>query len=107
MQIAFVERQIVSQNNAEISLEKLQWQVGVMELVELVYALHEAGCFGNISLKMLFITIGKMFGCEITNYYRLFWDIKNRTGEERTFFLNKLQKILSDKLARMDSDGYR
>lgn len=74
-----------------------------MELVELVYALHEAGSFGNIPLKKLFGFIGKMFDCEITNYYRLFWDIKNRMGEERTFFLNKLRKKLSEKLVRMDS----
>jgi len=74
-----------------------------MELVELVYALHEAGSFGKIPLKMLFAFISKMFGCEITNYYRLFWDIKNRTNEERCFFLKKLRKTLSDKLVRMDS----
>ena len=73
-----------------------------MELVELIYALHEAGSFGKILLKILFGCMSKMFGCEITNYYRLFWDIKNRIGDERTFFLNKLRKMLSDKLIRMD-----
>jgi len=35
------------------------------------------------------------------------WDIKNRTAEERTFFLNKLRKKLLDKLVRMDSGGWR
>jgi hypothetical protein len=100
-QIAFVERKILLQNSPQPAI--LQWQGGVMELVELVYALCEAGCFGKTSLKNLFAIIGKMFGCEITNYYRLFWDIRNRTAEERTFFLNKLRKALSDKLVRMDS----
>jgi len=28
----------------------------------------------------------------ITNYYRLFWDIRNRTAEDRAYFLNKLHK---------------
>jgi hypothetical protein len=74
-----------------------------MELVELVYALHEAGSFGNIPLKTLFAAVGKMFGCEITNYYRLFWDIRNRTAENRPFFLYKLIQKLSDKFVRMDS----
>jgi hypothetical protein len=81
----------------------LQWAGTQMELVELVYALHEAGSFGKTPLKTLFTVTGKIFSCEVTNCYRLFWDIKNRIGEERTFFLNKLQKVLSDKLFRMDS----
>ncbi|GHV07168.1 hypothetical protein FACS189416_7800 [Bacteroidia bacterium] len=74
-----------------------------MELVELVYALHEAGCFGKTPLKTVFAAIGKAFGCEIDNYYRLFWDIRNRAAEDRAFFLNKLHKMLSDKFLRMDS----
>ena len=109
-QINFIERQLLPQTNPTITpeshLEKVQWEGGLMEFVELVYALHEAGCFGKVPLKKLFAFTGKMFGCEITNYYRLFWNIKNRIGEERTFFLNKLRKMLSDKLTRMD-DGAR
>lgn len=73
-----------------------------MELVELVYALHEAGCFGDTPLKTVFEVVGKTFDCEITNYYRLFWNVRNRTTEDRTFFLNKLRKALSDRLVRMD-----
>ena len=73
-----------------------------MELVELVYALHEAGSFSKVPLKKLFAYIGEMFNCEIANYYRLFWDIRNRIGEERTLYLNKLRKVLSGKLLRMD-----
>jgi len=91
----------------ESHLETIQWKGGQVELVELVYALHEAGCFGKTPLKTLFDAIGKMFGCEMTNYYRLFWNIKNRTAEDRTFFLNKLIKKLSDKFIRMDGGGWR
>jgi hypothetical protein len=76
-----------------------------MELVELIYALHEAVCFGKTPLKTVFAIFGKAFSCEITNYYRLFWDIRNRTSEDRTYFLNKIKQSLSDKLIRMDSDG--
>jgi hypothetical protein len=100
-QIAFAERQMLLQNSPQPAI--LQWQGGVMELVELVYALCEAGCFGKTPLKNLFAIIGKMFGCEITNYYRLFWDIRNRTGSDRAFFLKKLTIALSDKLNRMDN----
>jgi len=113
--IEFVEKQILSGLNAvhcppkqKTSSEKtLKWTGTQMEFVELVYALHEASCFGNISLKDLFHGLGQLTGCEVKNHYRLFWDIKNRVAEERTFFLNKLRKILSDKLVRMDSGGWR
>ncbi|WP_459684695.1 RteC domain-containing protein [Viscerimonas tarda] len=90
-------------NSQSQNLKAPQWTGSRMELIELFYALHEAKCFSGTSLKALFASIGKMFGCEITNYYRLFWDVKNRTAEERTFFLNSLKKALSDKLIRMDS----
>jgi len=73
-----------------------------MEFVELLYALNEAGSFGSISLKELFCTMGQILGCEVKSHYRLFWDIKNRTGEERTYFLKKMMKKLSEKLVRMD-----
>ncbi|MDR1583075.1 MAG: RteC domain-containing protein [Prevotellaceae bacterium] len=99
-QIAFAERQMLPQDSSQPAI--LQWQGGAMELVELVYALCEAGCFGKTPLKNLFSIIGKMFGCEITNYYRLFWDIRNRASEDRAFFLKKLITALSDKLNRMD-----
>ena len=85
----------------------LKWTGTKMEFVELLYALHEANCFDDISLKELFVKMEKLTGCTVQNYYRLFWDIRNRTGEERTYFLNKLIKKLSGKLARMDSGGWR
>ncbi|GAB6013037.1 RteC domain-containing protein [Viscerimonas tarda] len=95
------------QNNSNplstVQLEKIQWAGSRMELVELVYALHEAGCFGKTPLKTVFKIIGKTFDCEIENYYRLFWDVRNRAAEDRAFFLNKLQKTLSEKFIRMDS----
>lgn len=104
IQIRWVERQLLSEQTEQYP-EKLEWTGTQMEFVELLYALHEAECFGKISLKKLFVIISKVFSCKIANYYRLFWDIKNRTAEERTFFLNKLKKMLSDKLVRMDSGG--
>jgi hypothetical protein len=100
-QIFFIERQTVSPNIRQPA--SLSWQGTAMEFVELVYALTEAGCFGNVSLKNVFTAVGKAFGCEITNCYRLFWDIKNRNAEERAFFLKKLIRALSCKLLRMDN----
>jgi hypothetical protein len=103
-QIAFVEKRLLATTESE-QFEKtdtIQWEGTPMELVELIYALHEAGSFGVVSLKSLFSFVGKVFCYEIPNYYRLFWDIPNRTGDDRTLFLNKLRKVLSDKLLRKD-----
>ncbi|MDR2148114.1 MAG: RteC domain-containing protein [Tannerella sp.] len=83
--------------------ENIRWEGSRVELVELIYALHEVGSFGTASIKSLFAFVGKMFGCEIPNYYRLFWSIQNRMGNIRTFFLDKLRKALSDKLIRKDN----
>ena len=85
----------------------LKWAGTQMELVELIYALHENSCFGDISLKELFRIMAQAVDCEVKNHYRLFWDIKNRVGEERTYFLRKLIKKLSAKLVRMDSGSWR
>jgi len=103
MQIDFVERLLVSQNNNEPQLEKIRWHGTQIEFVELIYALYEAGCFGKATLKKAFLLIGQLFDCEISNYYRLFWNIRNRAAHERTYFLNKLKTKLSEKLTRMDT----
>jgi hypothetical protein len=102
MQGEQVRKQSQSDNPTK-TCTKLKWQGSLMELVELIYSMHEAGCFGDTPLKTAFEVFGKTFGCEITNYYRLFWDIRNRMAEDRAYFLNKLLKALSDKLIRMDS----
>ena len=103
MELEYPERFVPSTPPTLFAKTKLKWAGTHIEFVELVYALHEAGSFGNTPLKSLFSLVGQMFGCEITNYYRMFWNIKNRTGMERGYFLNKLMKKLSEKLVRMDS----
>jgi hypothetical protein len=106
-EINFIERQILLQykpdNVSQSGSQMIQWEGSVMEFTELVYALHESGSFGKTPIKALFSVFGKVFGCEVKNQYRLFWSVKNRTGYERTFFLDKLRNALSDKLERMDS----
>ena len=82
--------------------KKLKWTGTQVDFVELLYALHEAGVFDNVSLKDLFNTIREIVDCEVKNHYRIFWNIKSRSADERPFFLNKLTKKFSDKLVRMD-----
>jgi hypothetical protein len=106
-QIEFVRWRIQTEQSTAVSaqnmLKKVKWTGTIIQLVELVYALHEARCFNEISLKELFAAVCKVFDCEVKNYYRLFWDIKNRTTADRTKFLNELRMVLMDKLFRMDS----
>jgi hypothetical protein len=90
---------LVSQQN---SYQKVKWTGTIIQLVELIYALYEAGCFKDVPLKELFTVMGATFSCEIKNHYRLFWDIKNRKIGDRTKFLDDLKTALTIKLCRMD-----
>jgi hypothetical protein len=80
----------------------LKWTGSAIELVELVYALYESESFGKTPLKTLFNSFCNIFDCEITNYYRLFWDIKNRTSENRAKFLDELKRLLVRKIEEAD-----
>ena len=84
-------------------LEKIKWHGTRIEFVEFVYALHETGSFGKTTLKKAFFLLGNFFDFEVQDYYRQFWDVRNRVTEDRAFFLNKLKTKLSEKLARMDT----
>ena len=90
-------------NSKTSSGETLKWAGTQVEFVELLYALHEAGCFGDTSLKDLFLRMGQMVDCEVKNHSRIFWNIKNRRAEDRPSFLKKLIKMFSNKFARIDS----
>jgi hypothetical protein len=82
---------------------KLQWTGKAAEFVELVYALHEAGSFnkGKVSLKETFETLGRLFNFEVARFSLYFMDIKNRKGE-RTNFLNRLKRILTERMEKAD-----
>jgi hypothetical protein len=103
-QIEFVRWQI--KQAASLPEKRLKWTSGIVDLVELVYALHEAGCFnqGNIYLKDLFVEMGNIFGMEIKNFSLYFTSIKNRVKGDRTKFLDKLKHTLVN---RMESDDRR
>ena len=103
-QIEWTEKQLLAkQDDSEPPPENIRWSGTRMEFVELIYALHTAGCFGKTTLKKAFLLIGKLFDYETPNHYRLFWDIRNRVTKERTFFLNKMREKLSERLIRMDA----
>lgn len=109
-QIEWEERQIIVEQSAQFcplyskieEQKALQWMGEPIELVELLYALHEAGCFGTISLKNLFAIVIELIGFEVKNHYALFGSIKIRTKGERTAFLDKLKRLLVAKMEKSD-----
>ena len=78
---------------------RLTWTGSKVELVELIYAWETAGCFnhGHATIKEIVIYVENIFNIDLSGYYRMFCDIRNRV--DRTAFLDKLIKFLK---ARMD-----
>jgi hypothetical protein len=77
----------------------LNWTASKTDFVELMYALKVSGAIntGNISTKELIVKLSKVFNLEISNSYKTYSEIKNRSLE-RTKFLNKLTTNLQEKL---------
>jgi hypothetical protein len=94
--IAFVEREILAGVPIQpiISFKKLKWTGSIVNLVELVYALHANKCHGDISLKDLFATYSAFFDVEIKNFSRTFIDIKRRLEGHETIFIDELKNAL-------------
>jgi hypothetical protein len=88
---------------------KIKWTGGIVDLVELVYALHESKCFnqGDIYLKDLFAEIGQAFGMDIKNFSLYFASIKNRVKGDRTKFLDKLKGTLVNRMEKDDRKPIR
>ena len=84
---------------------KRRWTGAVVELVELIYALHEMKRIddGEIAINELAGFFGELFGIRLDarSFYDAYTDIKRRKGESRTYFLDKLRERLN---LRMQSD---
>lgn len=91
-----------SDNLTENSKSPLQWTGNAIDLVELIYGINEMGCInnGNMPLKQLAPLLYKIFGVESKDCYRFYVDIKRRKNESRTYFLDKMQERLNEKMVR-------
>ena len=80
----------------------LQWTGNAIDLVELIYGINEMGCInnGNMPLKQLAPILYKIFGIEAKDCYRFYIDIKRRKNESRTYFLDRMQEKLNEKMLR-------
>ena len=80
----------------------LQWTGNAIDLVELIYGIDEMGCInnGNMPLKQLAPLLYKIFGVDSKDCYRFYTDIKRRKNESRTYFLDRMQEKLNERMLR-------
>lgn len=66
--------------------------------------ISEMGCInnGNIQLNELAPMLYAFFGVNSKDCYRFYTDIKRRKNDSRTYFLDKMQVKLNDKMRRDD-----
>ena len=89
-------------NTTENHASPLQWTGNAIDLVELIYGINEMGCINNgkMPLKQLAPLLYKIFGVEAKDCYRFYIDIKRRKNESRTYFLDRMQEKLNEKMLR-------
>lgn len=94
--------QTSTDNTNENTASPLQWTGNAIDLVELIYGINEMGCInnGNMPLKQLAPILYKIFGIESKDCYRFYTDIKRRKNESRTYFLDKMQEKLNERMLR-------
>ena len=94
--------QTSSDNINDNPASPLQWTGNAIDLVELIYGINEMGCInnGNMPLKQLAPLLYKIFGVESKDCYRFYIDIKRRKNESRTYFLDRMQEKLNEKMLR-------
>ena len=82
--------------------KSLQWTGNTLDLVELIYGLSEMGCIdnGETPLKVLAPALYEFFGLETKECYRYYSAIKLRKNPSRTYFIDKMQKKLNEKIRR-------
>lgn len=86
--------------NTTVATPSLQWTGNTLDLVELIYGLNEMGCIdnGETPLKELAPAIYGFFGLDTKECYRYYSAIKLRKNPSRTYFLDKMQAKLNERI---------
>jgi len=81
---------------------RMTWTGSKIGLVELIYAWEEVGCFnhGQTNIKEIASYIEVVFNIDLGDYYDTFREMRNRVN--RTAFLDKLIKVLNDRMDEVD-----
>lgn len=82
------------------SVPALRWTGNAIDLVEIIYGIHEMGCIngGEIPLKQLAPILYSFFGVETKDCYRFYTDIKRRKTISHTHFLEQMQARLNERI---------
>ena len=85
-------------------IESVKWTGEKVDLIELIYGLHEMKCINNreTTLKKLTELAFKLFGMEGKDCYCVYNAIRNRKADSRTFFLDEMRKALHKKMLKDD-----
>ena len=85
-------------------IESVKWTGEKVDLIELIYGLHEMRCINNreTTLKKLTELAFKLFGMEGKDCYCVYNAIRNRKADSRTFFLDEMRKALHKKMLKDD-----
>ena len=91
-------------SNEKNNSPALQWTGNAIDLVEMIYGISEMGCInnGNIQLNELAPVLYAFFGVNSKDCYRFYTVIKRRKNDSRTYFLDKMQAKLNEKMRRDD-----
>lgn len=81
-----------------------KWTGNAIELVELVYGLHEMGCVNNgeTPIHELATFVGALLDVDIRDCYSAYTDMKHRKNESRTYFLDKMRDRLNERMQQDD-----
>lgn len=82
--------------------KKYLWTGDIIDFVEIIYALIEAGVINNgeVEVKAAIEYLGSIFGISVNRCYDFYYKMRTRSGS-RTAFLEKIKKLLEMK---MDKD---
>jgi hypothetical protein len=96
-------KDVMKHLNTSISPSPLTWTSKKAYLVELLYALHEAGVFndGKAGIKEIASLLETQFNASLGNYYRHFVEITGRKTN-RTNFIDLLKEKLTRRLDAAD-----
>ena len=82
----------------------VKWTDNAVDLVEMVYGICVMGSVndGEVKFKDLAQAMYQFFGIKAKDCYRFYTDIRRRKNYSRTYFLDRMQEKLNDKMRKDD-----
>ena len=82
----------------------VKWTGNTVDLVEMIYGICVMGSVndGEVKFKDLAQAMYQFFGIKAKDCYRFYTDIRRRKNHSRTYFLDRMQEKLNDKMRKDD-----